>query len=105
MGDGLTPKDREMLNVELARTGCSGQSYGRESSDSGVGPTFLIYYAPALLQKNSQTNACGALVVLAEVLCQARQLWPLQENCGNDTVTLRIDAVKEADLKQLQESE
>mmetsp|Transcript_73505 Transcript_73505/g.202919 ORF Transcript_73505/g.202919 Transcript_73505/m.202919 type:complete len:374 (-) Transcript_73505:218-1339(-) len=102
--EGLRKKDWDVLRSELARTGCSGQSYQREVLLTAGGPALLVYYAPALLQKNcaEETSAVGALAVLAEVLRQARSLWPLQDNAGSDTVTVRIDALKELKVEAMQ---
>eukprot|EP00933_Yihiella_yeosuensis_P035388 TRINITY_DN28918_c0_g1_i2.p1 TRINITY_DN28918_c0_g1~~TRINITY_DN28918_c0_g1_i2.p1 ORF type:complete len:133 (-),score=30.24 TRINITY_DN28918_c0_g1_i2:170-568(-) len=46
------------------------------------------------MQKNCATNAAGALIVLAEVFRKARELWPLQDDFADDTVTVQIDAIK-----------
>jgi hypothetical protein len=54
-----------------------------------------VYYAPALMSKNCGTDALGALGLLAEVLRQARALWPLEESSAAENVALRIDALKE----------
>merc|ERR1712217_224543 len=52
---------------------------------------------------NCGSDPQGALSVLAEVLRRARQLWPLQEDAGDDTVTLRIDAIKELEVHALEQ--
>ncbi|CAK0804499.1 unnamed protein product [Prorocentrum cordatum] len=66
------------------------------------GPAFLVYYGPALLQKHAAGgNLYGALLALAEVLRQARGLWPLEEAAAGSSVTVRIDAIKDADLEAL----
>jgi len=97
----LHPLDRRVLEVELARTGCQDQAYVEDKPVPG-GPAFLVYYAPALLQKNCGTDAVGALAVLADVLRQARALWPLKRSSGNMTVTVRIDVLKELTVHELQ---
>lgn len=91
----LPQRDLDVLQDELAHTGCKGQSYSRDVPIDEVGPAFLVYYAPALLQKSVEEDAEGALAVFAEVLRQARKLWPLEEKLCGETVTLRIDALKE----------
>lgn len=58
------------------------------------GPAFLPMYAPALLQYNGGDLA-GALQVLAEILRQARVLWPLDADAADDTVLVMLDALKE----------
>jgi len=99
----LSPADREVLEVELARTGCTDQVYSGDTLNDHnpkAGPAFLVYYGPALLQKNGDDPA-GALQVLAEVLRQARALWPLHEANGNETVFVRIDALKELTVSDM----
>merc|ERR1712151_242758 len=91
----------EFLNEEFARTGCEGQSYRQETLLEASGPAFLIYYAPAFLQKNCAEDAQGALSVLVELMRQARQLWPLDASACGSTVTLRIDALKDRDPQEL----
>merc|ERR1712113_386850 len=53
------------------------------------------------MQKNSNNHAAPALAALAEVLRQARSLWPLQESAVNDTVTLQIDILKDLEANNL----
>jgi hypothetical protein len=96
--DNLAAKDQEVLDIELARTGCQGQQYTLNTLSEQSGPAFLVYYAPALMCKNASSNAAGALNVLAEVLRQARVLWPLDNKAAGETVTLRIDALKELEV-------
>merc|ERR1712050_80133 len=98
----LSPQDRDILATECARTGCMGQSYTRDFLGDGMGPAFLVYYGPALMQRNVANDARGALCILAEVLRQARHLWPLQRSSWGETVTLRIDAIKDSSPHSLQ---
>jgi hypothetical protein len=88
----LHEADRQVLDEELARTGCKGQAYTRNAVRD-AGPAFLVYYAPALLQKNG-SDALRALQILAEVLRQGRKLWPLQRISADQVVTLQVDAIK-----------
>lgn len=92
----MAERYRDVLDVELARTGCVSQSFARDGLASEGGPAFLVYYAPALMQTNSSGDTTGALTVLAEVLKQARELWPLARDRGDETVTIRIDALKDS---------
>jgi len=101
--DELRPGDRAVLQAELARTGCQDQAYSEDNPEPRGGPAFLVYYAPALLQKNCAVDPVGALAVLAEVLRQARALWPLNSSLGSKAVTLRIDVLKELDIQELQQ--
>jgi len=99
--DALSEADRKVLHAEFACTGCCEQEYARDLSGTKGGPAFLIYYAPALLQKNCALDAIGALEILAEVLRKARELWPFQQQSAGETVTLRIDALKELEVHML----
>lgn len=100
----VSSADKEVLEVELARTGCRDQVYRKDTLKDHhpeAGPAFLVYYGPALLQKNGDDPA-GALQVLAEVLRQARTLWPLDVSQGNETVSVRIDALKDLAVSDMQ---
>jgi hypothetical protein len=104
----LRQQDREQLEVELAVSGCSGQSYRRESSQglcpvSEGGPAILVYYAPALMQKAGAADPLGALVLLADIFRQARGLFPVQKGRANETVLVRIDALKELQVKAIRQ--
>ncbi|OLP76763.1 14-3-3-like protein 1 [Symbiodinium microadriaticum] len=70
----LPQEDKEVLSVEMARTGCAGQSFSptlvpKEILSKPAGPAFVIYYGPAFLQ------ALG-LRILAEIYRCSRELWP-----------------------------
>lgn len=98
----LQEEDRYVLEVELARTGCAGQRYSKGPDVMAEGgPAFLVYYAPALLQKNCAADAAGSLTVLAEVLRQARILWPAQVASANETVIIQIDVLKGLEVEAL----
>jgi len=97
----LNEKDHKVLSEELARTGCHGQVYARDVG-ACKGPAFLVYYGPALLNKNGKTDARGVLAVLAEIFRRARDLWPLQEAAQDQSVTIRVDAIKDLDLQNIQ---
>jgi len=98
----LEAGDRKVLQAELAMTGCRDQTYVGDDGASAKGPAFLIYYAPALMQKNCGEDALGAMVVLADVFRQARALWPLSAERAEVTVTVRIDVLKELTIQELQ---
>lgn len=97
--DELPADDKEILNIEMARTGCMGQSYSADLipadlQNEPMGPALLIYYGPAFLQSLGSDNACKRLIVLAEVYRAARSLWPLKVAQVGTTVTVRIDTIK-----------
>jgi len=97
----LNEQDRQVLSEELARTGCRGQVYARDLVRDCRGPAFLIYYSPALLTKNGKEDARGVLAVLAEIFRRARDLWPLEEKAQDQSVTIRVDAIKDLDLQSI----
>jgi hypothetical protein len=99
----ISESDRYILTEELAMTGCKDQAYTLDVDleSTHEGPAFLVYYAPALLQRNCGESATFALSTLAEVLRQARALWPLEDHAGDTTIIIRIDAIKELDVSQL----
>mmetsp|Transcript_70704 Transcript_70704/g.218648 ORF Transcript_70704/g.218648 Transcript_70704/m.218648 type:complete len:400 (-) Transcript_70704:83-1282(-) len=101
----LEAGDRKVLQTELAMTGCIDQRYVGDEFGTVGGPAFLVYYAPAMLQKNCGSDALGALVVLADVLRQARALWPLACHQGDQTVTVRIDVLKELTVQEIQNTQ
>jgi len=98
----LPAADKAILHEELARTGCKGQNFSLDSNIPQGGPAFLVYYAPALLQRNATTDPGGALSVLAEVLRRARDLWPLSVAVADGAVTVRIDVLKDLEVEELQ---
>jgi len=93
--DALSEEDRAVLATEMACTGCRGQFFQRwPGKEESTGPAFLIYYAPALMQKAGRENPTSTMRVLAEVYRQARALWPASPAKADETITLRIDALK-----------
>jgi len=97
----LSAEDRDVLDQELARTGRVEQRYARDTLPASSGPALLVYYAPALMQKNCASDPDGALRVLAEVLRQGRNLWPLDESAAGETVTLQIHALKDLEVQAM----
>lgn len=94
--DALPNADRRILSEEMALTGINGQFFECEPPQDQIskGPALLIYYGPALMQNAGKENPHLAMRVLAEVFRQARALWPLQSEHANETMTVRIDALK-----------
>lgn len=96
--DALPREDTMVLEEELARTGCEGQSFAKEGTANEIqagGPALLIYYSPALMQKGGALDPLGAMMILAEVFRRARELNPLVRERASETVTVRIDALKD----------
>eukprot|EP00425_Heterocapsa_triquetra_P043850 CAMPEP_0195086444 /NCGR_PEP_ID=MMETSP0448-20130528/26578_1 /TAXON_ID=66468 /ORGANISM="Heterocapsa triquestra, Strain CCMP 448" /LENGTH=894 /DNA_ID=CAMNT_0040119929 /DNA_START=141 /DNA_END=2823 /DNA_ORIENTATION=+ len=107
--DKLTEEDRDVLNVEMSRTGVVGQSYSeglcpKEVRETPGGPAFLIYYGPALLQNLGNDSAVKRLSVLAEIYRCARELWPLDIKQAGQNVTIRIDMIKSLSTQGLLEA-
>jgi len=105
----LSPKLRKELSLEMARTGIASQCYRlceQKPPKGGAvawehGPAFLLYYAPAFLQKSGKDDPVGALEILNTVCKAGRALWPLGEVWGDVTVSLRMDTLKEHPLSEL----
>lgn len=100
----LAPEDSEVLNRELALSGCKDQLFSCEEPPEGsvsMGPAILVYYAPALMQKAGRSDPSAALRILAELFRQARQFWPLAPSSAGSTVTVRIDVLKELEVKMI----
>mmetsp|Transcript_17067 Transcript_17067/g.30807 ORF Transcript_17067/g.30807 Transcript_17067/m.30807 type:complete len:905 (-) Transcript_17067:94-2808(-) len=100
------------LSMELARTGVKSRPYDicskKPQKDVNArwdsGPAFLLYYGPAVLQKSGKADPKGVLRIL-DVVCKAgRSLWPLSEAWGDQTVSLRMDTLKEKPLDELKAS-
>jgi hypothetical protein len=92
----LPAQHRRLLAEELALTGCAGQHFSG-SPDAKGGPAVLVYYGPALMQKNKEETPemlAATLLLLTEVLRVARRLWPRKDELQNTSVTVNI-----ADLK------
>lgn len=97
----LPQEDREILTTEMACSGCQDQKFLREGQPPILqtsGPAILIYYAPALMQKAGATNPRAALRILAEIFRQSRLLWPFVRKKANESVTVRIDVLKELEV-------
>merc|ERR1712216_12090 len=95
-------EDATVLDEELARTGLDGQNYSFEEGFGRVGgPAFLVYYSPALMQKGGAADPLGAMQVLAEILRRARELNPLDPTRAHETVTVRIDALKDLPISDV----
>merc|ERR1712226_1204776 len=89
----MPAKQADVLQEEMARTGCVNQSYSCDYVKC-LGPAFLIYYGPALMQKAGAIDPSGTLSILSNIYAQARDLFPLSEEQAGETVTVRIDAIK-----------
>mmetsp|Transcript_49148 Transcript_49148/g.114944 ORF Transcript_49148/g.114944 Transcript_49148/m.114944 type:complete len:879 (+) Transcript_49148:43-2679(+) len=105
----LDPQLRKELSSEMARTGIATENYRLceqkpltgVAEDGRHGPAFLLYYAPAFLQKSGKDDPVGALEILNTVCKAGRALWPLGEVWGDVTVSLRMDTLKEQPLSEL----
>eukprot|EP00930_Biecheleria_cincta_P047471 TRINITY_DN32918_c0_g1_i1.p1 TRINITY_DN32918_c0_g1~~TRINITY_DN32918_c0_g1_i1.p1 ORF type:complete len:1125 (+),score=179.91 TRINITY_DN32918_c0_g1_i1:341-3376(+) len=97
----LDETDQKCLITELSRTGCSGQRY--RSCPVTHGPAFLLYYSPALLQRNKNTveGLRLSMLLMCIVFRAARALWPASESTADNTVTIQIASLKSTDLKEL----
>ena len=99
----LKEEDRQILCDEMARTGAEGQKYARTPQNHKVGgPAFLVYYSPAFVRALAPAEAVEALRLLAEVYRRARRLWPLNAKSEGQSVTVRIDQIKELSLPEIQ---
>jgi len=105
----LSEEDMTVLNLEMSRTGCLGQSYSDTLCPSQVreqpgGPAFLVYYGPALLQNLGSDSPARRLSLLAEIYRSARSLWPASVCKTATTVTIRIDTIKALSLDEMHKS-
>mmetsp|Transcript_16919 Transcript_16919/g.31578 ORF Transcript_16919/g.31578 Transcript_16919/m.31578 type:complete len:971 (-) Transcript_16919:71-2983(-) len=105
--DQLPDEDKEVLSVEMARTGCIGQTFGSHicpiaAHTNPVGPALLIYYGPAFLQNLGNDDAVRRLSILAEVYRCARELWPASVAQVGSSVTVRVDTIKALRISELQ---
>jgi len=102
--DELAEDDREVLCTEMSLTGCKKQEFRTAPERSrSVGPALLVYYAPALMQKAGRSDPSKALSILAEVFRSGRQLWPFDPGAVDQTVTVRIDTLKELEASAILE--
>jgi hypothetical protein len=93
--------DQMCLQTELARTGCAEQTFERFAS--GGGPAFLIYYSPALMQRNNDSPGGleAAMHMLCVVLRGARALWPLKAEAQDNSVIIMIDELKTKSIERI----
>jgi len=98
----LDREDMEIICEELSLTGLSDQSFTKVVGPKR-GPAFLLYYAPAMMQKAGREDPLNTLRILAELLRRARQLWPMSGNkdLADETVIIRIDALKDSKAWEL----
>uniref|UniRef100_A0A7S4Q5X9 Uncharacterized protein n=1 Tax=Alexandrium monilatum TaxID=311494 RepID=A0A7S4Q5X9_9DINO len=104
----LCDTDKEVLSVEMSRSGCVGQTYSKdiiplEVHDKPDGPAFLIYYGPAFLQSLGSDSPVQRLAVLAEVYRAARAVWPPCVAKVASSVIVRIDTIKNLSLSAMLE--
>eukprot|EP00929_Paragymnodinium_shiwhaense_P080548 TRINITY_DN42019_c0_g1_i1.p1 TRINITY_DN42019_c0_g1~~TRINITY_DN42019_c0_g1_i1.p1 ORF type:complete len:1132 (-),score=273.91 TRINITY_DN42019_c0_g1_i1:347-3742(-) len=94
----LPAADQSCLTTEFSRTGCRGQTYQRNTVCGG--PAFLVYYSPALLQRNnkSKDGLEKALRTLCQVLRGARGIWPMSLRQQHQTVIIQIGELKAQDI-------
>lgn len=94
----LRAADQSCLATEMGRTGCASQVYRRNIVVGG--PAFLVYYAPALMQRNnkSKEQLVKALRTLCVVLRGARALWPMSTKMQGTTVILQVGELKSQDI-------
>ena len=96
------------LATEMAVTGIKDQHYQRSvgassTSTASAGPAFLVYYSPAFLRTAARLDCAQGLRMLAEVYRVARSLWPLSTSKAGETVTLRVDQMKERSPERIME--
>jgi len=97
----LDSVDQKCLATELSKTGCSGSQYKR--CPIGGGPAFLLYYAPALMQRNkgSVKTMTTAMQILAVVLRASRAVWPQSQEDESKTVSINIATLKSTAIEDL----
>jgi hypothetical protein len=105
----LPAEDKEVLNLEMSRTGCMGQHYSAnlvppEVRDRPAGPAFLIYYGPAFLQTMGSDPPLLRLRILTEVYRCARALWPESLSRVATSVHVRIDTIKGLSCSEIKEA-
>lgn len=104
----LPNEDKDVLSVEMARTGCTGQNFSSdlvptEVISRPVGPAFLIYYGPAFLQAQCSDSAVLRLRILAEIYRCARELWPEGTSLVAASVHVRIDTIKGLSVQEIRD--
>jgi len=91
----LPGMSRWTLTAELSRAGCQKQGFSMCKPDS-MGPAFMVYYGPALMQQNKESTRLTllALRLLAEVYRVARVLWPVAFDQDGVVVTIQVAELK-----------
>jgi len=107
--DSLTDEDRDVLSLEMARTGCACQSYSaslvpKDAAEPIMGPAFLVYYGPAFLQVIGNDDPAARLAMLAEIYRCARALWPASVAKVDVNITIRIDIIKTLSVAAIQDA-
>jgi hypothetical protein len=107
--DKLGLEDQQVLNTEMARTGCRGQFYSSNLCPAAVnespgGPALLIYYGPAFLQSLGNDDPVKRLAILAEVYRCGRELWNLSPAQAGQSVIIRVDTIKTLSVEEIHET-
>ena len=92
--ESLDEVDQQAVAKEMTRTGVKDVPY--PSCGTTGGPAFLVYYGPALLQRNRNSNVLmsTAMRLLCMVYLNARSLWPLDPDQEGQTVKVEIGQLK-----------
>lgn len=91
----LRADDREVLAVEMARSGCAPAAESRYAlAPVEGGPAVLVYYSPAFLRNLTKDSPLEALRILAMVYRHARLIWPASAEAEGSSVTVFLDALK-----------
>lgn len=106
--DELPTEDKDVLSVEMARTGCAGQHFSADLvppdvSSRAVGPAFLVYYGPAFLQAQCSDAPVLRLRILTEIYRCARELWPEATSLMATSVHVRIDTIKGLRVQEIRD--
>jgi len=100
----MRASDRAVLESEMTQTGLAGQTFAGQEGLAPLLPSFLVYYAPALMQSLSADHGDEALRMLAELYRQARKIWPHDATHESGrTVTIRIDVIKDLGIDAIQD--
>lgn len=98
----LSLADQKFLAKQMSHSGCPDQSFSVQPTNV-KGPALLVYYGPALLQRNVGNLADMRLAV--QILCKvyrgARKLWPASKEMCGTTVQVQIAALKEVPTKEI----
>mmetsp|Transcript_61505 Transcript_61505/g.144061 ORF Transcript_61505/g.144061 Transcript_61505/m.144061 type:complete len:1178 (+) Transcript_61505:48-3581(+) len=102
----LPREDKEVLSMEMGRTGCAGQGFSPTLVPAEIlvrpaGPAFLIYYGPAFLQALGSDPAVLRLRILTEIYRCARELWPESQTSVATSVHVRIDTIKGLNVMEI----